>query len=94
MTARTRQRWLTIANVVAVIGILSGGFAFFLKYNDRLLLVEAAQVYEHKADQESDRRIERRLDEIATDMKELRREIKEAAGVRWSELPPSPYRGR
>lgn len=79
---------ITLGNILTIIGIIGACAGFFLRYNDRLLLVEAAQISANDRDTHFRREILQRLQDLQTDVRELR----STNGVRWSELPPSQYK--
>lgn len=79
---------ITLGNILTLVIICGGGFGFFLKYNDRLISVEAAQVSSDRMDHEFKREVLQKLQDLQSDV----REIRQASGVRWRELPPSPYK--
>lgn len=83
-------REISLGNMLSVLAIVGGVATFFLNYNDRLLKVEAAQTSADQRGQQFQREILQRLEDLQTDVRELRAEN----GVRWRELPPSPYRRR
>jgi hypothetical protein len=84
------QPHITLGNILTILGIVGACVTFFLRYNDRLIMVEAAQVSAEQRDQQSRREILQRLQDLQTDVRELRQEN----GVRWRELPPSPFTRR
>jgi hypothetical protein len=82
------QPLITLGNLLTLLGMIAACFLFFLRYNDRLIMVEAAQMSSDQRDSEFRREILQRLQDLQTDVRELRSE----RGVRWKELPPSPFR--
>jgi len=82
--------YMTFGSILASLGLVGACFGFFLKYNDRLLIVEAAQTASDQRAQQTQREILQRLQDLQTDVRELRSEN----GVRWRELPPSPFKRR
>lgn len=79
---------VTLGNILTMIGMAGACLLFFLKYNDRLLMVEAAHISSEARDDQFRREILQRLQDLQTDV----REIRSQNGVRWRELPPSLHR--
>jgi hypothetical protein len=78
---------ITLGNLLTILGVIASVVGFFMKYHDRLLIVEAAQISSSQREMEFKREVLQRLADLQVDV----REIRQSNGVKWRELPPSPY---
>lgn len=77
------QPYITLGNILTVLGLATAGVTFFLSYHDRLMRVEAAQITSDHRDVEFKREVLQKLSDLQTDV----REIRSSSGVTWRETP-------